>query len=212
MNRLLLLFIFLLSVNLAFTKHIKKSFALNQIENPKQIIQDSRGQVYLLSDYKACAFGVNGTENVCRDFEQKIKELIIFEGEQSALAVDDRLQLYKNKQLQNEIFIGESIQAIAYFDKHVFIGTTNGLLLKYHIQNEKLDTLKSFEQAFINDLLVVDSVLWVAYDHGVAVFSAISLRFSASSFSASCISLLYFCVIKSSCSFAFSLPAKASSS
>jgi|GEM_PF-1611988 len=172
MNRLLLLFIFLLSANLAFTKHIKKSFALNQIENPKQIIQDSRGQVYLLSDYKACAFGVNGTENVCRDFEQKIKELIIFEGEQSALAVDDQLQLYKNKQLQNEIFIGESIQAIAYFDKHVFIGTTNGLLLKYHIQNEKLDTLKSFEQAFINDLLVVDSVLWVAYDHGVAVFSA----------------------------------------
>jgi ligand-binding sensor domain-containing protein len=158
-----------------FAKHVHKSFPLNQIDKTKQIIQDHQGQVYLLSDHRACAFGTDGIEDFCLDFDHKIKELIIFEQDQSALAVENEIQLYKQRKLQEVITLSETIHALAYDKNRLFIGTSDGTLWVYNLKNKKLDTLRNFDQTFINDLLVVDSSLWVALDHGLSVFSTQTL-------------------------------------
>lgn len=172
MSKLFFLLTFFIGLNfLAAAKHVLKSFPLNQIEKPKQIIQDHKGQVYLLSDYRACVFGTDGVDDVCRDFEQKIEELIIYEDEQSALAVENKIQLFEKGVIQKEVILSETIHALAYDKKRLFIGTSDGVLWMYDISKSKLDTLKYFDQSFINDLIVINSSLWVALDQGLSLFS-----------------------------------------
>src|SRR5690606_26783849 len=65
---------------------------------------------------------------------------------------------------------------LTYYKERIFIGTSGNGLYVYSIDSNQLDSLKDIKQEFINDILLTDSSLWLAMDHGIFVYSAQNLQ------------------------------------
>lgn len=177
MKKLALFLGLILSAFFTLKSSAQKIHPLNQLEQIKKIKIDPQGQIYLFSDHQVCLYGTDGMEKECYYFEEKIKDYLGVNEQYAALAVKDQLKIYKEGKLHKQLQLPEEITALDYAQNTIFIGTSGKGLYIYQIGNKLVDSLGSLGQEFINDIMLYDSNLFLALDHGIFKYSMENLQF-----------------------------------